>query len=150
MANVKHAAGPGRHEAQAAEAMGTTQAVIARLEGGRVKPSTRTLERLAKATAPGSASSSSPIAGEGDPARGQRPLPETATLVAGIPFLLWPLPPLDVLDRGFRPARHQSCRIPTCAKPGPPDGQYSGFFNTSLPGSSLKEYAKTSDSIVCR
>jgi transcriptional regulator with XRE-family HTH domain len=50
VANVKHAAGPGRHEAQAAEAMGTTQAVIARLEGGRVKPSTRTLERFAKAT----------------------------------------------------------------------------------------------------
>jgi transcriptional regulator with XRE-family HTH domain len=30
--------------------MDTTQAVIARLESGRVKPSTRTLERLAKAT----------------------------------------------------------------------------------------------------
>lgn len=30
--------------------MGTTQAVVARLEGGRVKPSTRTLERFAKAT----------------------------------------------------------------------------------------------------
>jgi ribosome-binding protein aMBF1 (putative translation factor) len=37
-------------QAQVAEAMGTTQAVIARLEGGRVKPSTRTLERFAKAT----------------------------------------------------------------------------------------------------
>jgi len=33
-----------------AERMGTTQAVIARLESGRVKPSTRTLERLANAT----------------------------------------------------------------------------------------------------
>jgi ribosome-binding protein aMBF1 (putative translation factor) len=33
-----------------AEAMGTTQGVIARLESGRVKPSTRTLERYAKAT----------------------------------------------------------------------------------------------------
>jgi ribosome-binding protein aMBF1 (putative translation factor) len=33
-----------------ARAMGTTQAVIARLESGRVKPSTRTLERLAAAT----------------------------------------------------------------------------------------------------
>jgi predicted transcriptional regulator len=31
--------------------METTQAVIARLESGRVKPSTRTLERLAAATA---------------------------------------------------------------------------------------------------
>jgi predicted transcriptional regulator len=30
--------------------MKTTQTVIARLEGGRVKPSTRTLERIAAAT----------------------------------------------------------------------------------------------------
>lgn len=35
---------------QVAKAMGTTQAVIARLESGRGKPSTRTLERFAKAT----------------------------------------------------------------------------------------------------
>ena len=35
---------------QVAKAMGTTQAVIARLESGRVLPSTRTLERFAKAT----------------------------------------------------------------------------------------------------
>ena len=35
---------------QVAKAMGTTQAVIARLEGGKLKPSTRTLERFAKAT----------------------------------------------------------------------------------------------------
>jgi ribosome-binding protein aMBF1 (putative translation factor) len=35
---------------QVAEAMGTTQAVIARLEGGRTLPSTRTLQRFAKAT----------------------------------------------------------------------------------------------------
>jgi len=33
-----------------AKAMGTTQAVVARLESGRTKPSTRTLERFAKAT----------------------------------------------------------------------------------------------------
>ena len=33
-----------------AKAMGTTQAGVARLEGGRAKPSTRTLERFAKAT----------------------------------------------------------------------------------------------------
>jgi ribosome-binding protein aMBF1 (putative translation factor) len=33
-----------------AQAMGTTQAVIARLESGKVKPSTRTLERFAAAT----------------------------------------------------------------------------------------------------
>ena len=35
---------------QVAQRMGTTQAVIARLESGRVKPSTRTLERIARAT----------------------------------------------------------------------------------------------------
>ena len=35
---------------QVARAMGTTQAVVARLESGRVMPSTRTLERFAKAT----------------------------------------------------------------------------------------------------
>ena len=40
----------GMTQAQVAEAMGTTQAVIARLESGRVKPSTRTLERFARAT----------------------------------------------------------------------------------------------------
>jgi ribosome-binding protein aMBF1 (putative translation factor) len=35
---------------QVAKAMGTTQAVVARLESGRTMPSTRTLERFAKAT----------------------------------------------------------------------------------------------------
>jgi ribosome-binding protein aMBF1 (putative translation factor) len=35
---------------QVAKAMGTTQAVVARLESGRTLPSTRTLERFAKAT----------------------------------------------------------------------------------------------------
>jgi ribosome-binding protein aMBF1 (putative translation factor) len=35
---------------QVAQAMGTTQAVVARLESGKVRPSTRTLERFAKAT----------------------------------------------------------------------------------------------------
>ena len=35
---------------QGAKAMGTTQAVVARLEDGRTMPSTRTLERFAKAT----------------------------------------------------------------------------------------------------
>ena len=33
-----------------AERMGTTQSVIARLESGKSKPSTRTLEKLAEAT----------------------------------------------------------------------------------------------------
>lgn len=37
-------------QAEVAEAMGTTQAVIARLESGRTMPSTRTLQRFAKAT----------------------------------------------------------------------------------------------------
>ena len=35
---------------EVAKAMGTTQAVVARLESGRARPSTRTLERFAKAT----------------------------------------------------------------------------------------------------
>jgi transcriptional regulator with XRE-family HTH domain len=35
---------------QVAKAMGTTQAVVARLESGKIMPSTRTLERFAKAT----------------------------------------------------------------------------------------------------
>ncbi len=35
---------------QVAAAMGTTQAAVARLEGGRIRPTTRTLERFAKAT----------------------------------------------------------------------------------------------------
>jgi len=40
----------GLTQAQLAKRMKTTQSVIARLEGGRVRPSTATLERLAKAT----------------------------------------------------------------------------------------------------
>ena len=35
---------------EVAKAMGTTQAVVARLESGRVMPSTRTLKRFAAAT----------------------------------------------------------------------------------------------------
>lgn len=35
---------------QLAKAMGTTQAAVARMESGRVPPSTRTLQRFAKAT----------------------------------------------------------------------------------------------------
>jgi ribosome-binding protein aMBF1 (putative translation factor) len=35
---------------QVAKAMGTTQAVVARLESGKTMPSTRTLKRFAKAT----------------------------------------------------------------------------------------------------
>ncbi len=37
-------------QAEVAEAMGTTQAVVARLESGRNMPSTRTLQRFASAT----------------------------------------------------------------------------------------------------
>jgi len=40
----------GLTQQQLAERMQTTQSVIARLESGRVKPSARTLERLAVAT----------------------------------------------------------------------------------------------------
>jgi DNA-binding XRE family transcriptional regulator len=39
-----------RTQEQVAAAVGTTQAVVGRLESGRVLPSTRTLERFAKAT----------------------------------------------------------------------------------------------------
>src|SRR5689334_23471416 len=40
----------GLTQEQLAKRMHTTQAVIARLESGRIKPSTRTLERFAEAT----------------------------------------------------------------------------------------------------
>jgi transcriptional regulator with XRE-family HTH domain len=43
--------------------MHTTQAAIARLESGRVKPSTRTLERLAAATGMRLRISFEPVAG---------------------------------------------------------------------------------------
>jgi len=47
---IKARASAGLTQEQLAQRMHTTQAVIARLESGRVKPSTRTLERLAAAT----------------------------------------------------------------------------------------------------
>jgi len=40
----------GLTQEEIAQRMGTTQQVISRLESGRTKPSTRTLERYAKAT----------------------------------------------------------------------------------------------------
>ncbi|MGO8789705.1 MAG: helix-turn-helix domain-containing protein [Terriglobia bacterium] len=40
----------GLTQAELARKMGTTQPVLARLEGGRARPSMRTLERLAQAT----------------------------------------------------------------------------------------------------
>ena len=47
---IEARAGADMTQEQVAAAMGTTQAVVARLEGGRVRPTTRTLERFAKAT----------------------------------------------------------------------------------------------------
>jgi ribosome-binding protein aMBF1 (putative translation factor) len=47
---IKARADAATTQEQVAQAMGTTQAVIARLESGRTMPSTRTLERFAKAT----------------------------------------------------------------------------------------------------
>lgn len=49
-AMIRVRATAGLTQEQLAVRMHTTQAVIARLESGRVKPSTRTLERLAEAT----------------------------------------------------------------------------------------------------
>jgi len=40
----------GLTQAELARKMGTTQPVLARLEGGHARPSMRTLERLARAT----------------------------------------------------------------------------------------------------
>ena len=40
----------GLTQAELAERMGTTQSTIARLEGGKSKPSTTTLEKIASAT----------------------------------------------------------------------------------------------------
>ena len=54
----------GLTQEQLAQRMRTTQAVIARLESGRVKPSTRTLERLAAATGMRLRISFEPIAAE--------------------------------------------------------------------------------------
>jgi ribosome-binding protein aMBF1 (putative translation factor) len=49
-AMIKARAEADMTQEQVAEAMGTTQAVIARLESGKVLPSIRTLERFARAT----------------------------------------------------------------------------------------------------
>jgi transcriptional regulator with XRE-family HTH domain len=47
---IKARADANMTQEEVAQAMGTTQAVVARLESGRAKPSTRTLERFAEAT----------------------------------------------------------------------------------------------------
>jgi ribosome-binding protein aMBF1 (putative translation factor) len=49
-AMIKARADADMTQEQVAKAMGTMQAVTARLESGKVLPSTRTLERFAKAT----------------------------------------------------------------------------------------------------
>jgi transcriptional regulator with XRE-family HTH domain len=53
--------------------MKTTQTAIARLESGRVKPSTRTLQRLAKATGHRLVIDFKPIAAEKSPRAPARP-----------------------------------------------------------------------------
>lgn len=47
---IRARADAGLTQEQLAERMGTKQAAVARWEGGKVMPSTRTLARLAKAT----------------------------------------------------------------------------------------------------
>jgi DNA-binding XRE family transcriptional regulator len=47
---IKARADADMTQEQVAAAMGTTQAAIARLESGRIRPTTRTLEQYAKAT----------------------------------------------------------------------------------------------------
>lgn len=47
---IRARADAGLTQAQLAERMGTKQAVVARWEGGKVMPSTRTLTSLARAT----------------------------------------------------------------------------------------------------
>lgn len=47
---IEARAAAGLTQAQLAERMQTTQSVIARLESGRVQPTTSTLQRLARAT----------------------------------------------------------------------------------------------------
>lgn len=49
-AMVEARARAGLTQGQLAKRMGTTQPVVARIESGRVRPSTRTLERYAQAT----------------------------------------------------------------------------------------------------
>ncbi len=47
---IEARAGAGLTQAELALRMGTTQSVIARLESGRVQPTTATLQRIARAT----------------------------------------------------------------------------------------------------
>jgi transcriptional regulator with XRE-family HTH domain len=47
---IRARTGAGLTQAQLAERMRTTQSVVARLESGRARPTTATLERIAQAT----------------------------------------------------------------------------------------------------
>ena len=47
---IEARAAAGLTQAQLAERMDTTQSVVARLESGRVNPSTRTLQKIARST----------------------------------------------------------------------------------------------------
>ena len=58
-------ASAGLTQEQLAERMGTKQEVVARWEGGKVLPSTRTLARLAKATGTRLRISFAPAGGDG-------------------------------------------------------------------------------------
>src|SRR6476659_7693001 len=62
----------GLTQEQLAERMHTTQSVIARLEGGHVRPSTRTLERFAQATGTRLKISFEPVAAAGGQRSGAR------------------------------------------------------------------------------
>ncbi len=56
----------GLSQAELAHRMKTTQSTIARLESGRGRPSTRTLDRFAKATGHRLRISFEPVKGQGD------------------------------------------------------------------------------------
>ncbi|MBK5938872.1 transcriptional regulator [Halochromatium roseum] len=61
---IEARAGAGFSQAELAKRIDTTQSVIARLEGGHSKPSTRTLEKIAKATGTRLKISFEPIRGD--------------------------------------------------------------------------------------
>jgi len=63
----------GLSQAQLAKRMKTTQSTIARLESGRGRPSTRTLDRFAKATGHRLKISFEPVKGESATARPSSP-----------------------------------------------------------------------------
>lgn len=62
----------GLTRTQFAERMGTTQSDVARLEGGRGNPSTRTLDALARSAATRLRTAFEPLDRSGSPRRSQR------------------------------------------------------------------------------